>query len=597
MRKISRLTLLLLAVTVACLATGFIYETAWMPGAAVGAGVALRMIWVSLKQRELGSDVLALISIAATSLTAQWLAAAIIAVMLTTGQALESWASGRARAQLEALAKRAPRNIQLFSSDGSLSEKPIEAAKVGDRFMVRTGEVVALDGIAETDGSFDESALTGEPIPRDRVAGEEVASGVVNAAAPIVLLATTDSKTSTYSALVQLVEQVKTRNSAGVRLANKWALWFVPLSLLFALSTWLLTGEVEPAISVLVAATPCPLILAVPIAIIAGISNATKHGAIIKDGAALEQLSRAKVLLVDKTGTLTHGGPEVTNVQVAPANNADRVLQLAASVEQASSHVLAKAVVAGAKARGLKLLQIDSASEVLGEGLEAKVGQDVVRVGRLPSSLEDWAEVKSSLQIAVDLNGLLIGVIDLEDPIRPDAAQTLNRLRAFGISRVLLVTGDREPAARAIADAVGVDEVYAECRPQQKLDLVNQEISKKSGVVLVVGDGINDAPALAAADVGVAMGARGATAASESADVVLIEDSIARLADTIGVAKGAVARALQAAAAGMGLSVLAMTLGAFGVLSPTENALFQEFIDAVAILWALVPTSTRALKR
>jgi heavy metal translocating P-type ATPase len=555
------------------------------------------MIWVSVRQRELGSDVLALISIVATSLTSQWLAAALIAVMLTTGQALESWASGRARSQLEALAKRAPRNIQLFASDGSLSEKPIESAKVGDRFMVRTGEVVALDGISETDGSFDESALTGEPIPRERLAGEEIASGVVNAAAPIVLVATTDSKTSTYSALVQLVEQVKTRNSAGVRLANKWALWFVPLSLFFATATWLVTGEIEPAISVLVAATPCPLILAVPIAIIAGISNATKHGAIIKDGAALEQLSRASVLLVDKTGTLTHGGPQVTFVQVAPGLSADRVLQLAASVEQASSHVLAKAVVAGAKTRGLELLPIEGANEVLGEGLEASVGQDVVRVGRMPSSLEAWAVVKASLQIAVELNGVLIGVIDLEDPIRPDAAQTISRLRSFGVARILLVTGDREPAARLIASAVGVDEVYAECRPQQKLELVNQEIAKNAGVVLVVGDGINDAPALAAANVGVAMGARGATAASESADVVLIEDSISRLADTIGVAKGAVARALQAAAAGMGLSLMAMTLGAFGILSPTQNALFQEIIDAVAILWALIPASSSALKR
>jgi P-type E1-E2 ATPase len=328
----------------------------------------------------------------------------------------------------------------------------------------------------------------------------------------------------------------------------------------------------------------------VPIAIIAGISNATKHGAIVKDGAALEQLSKASTLLVDKTGTLTHGGPEVTSVQVAPSLSSDRVLQLAASVEQASSHVLAKAVVAAAKVRGLQLLAITQANEILGEGLQANIQGDVVRVGRLPSSPEDWVEVKPTLQIAVDLNGALIGVIDLEDPIRPDAAQTIQRLRSFGIKRVMLVTGDRKPAADAIGNAVGVDEVYAECRPQQKLELVNIELAKQAGVVLVVGDGINDAPALAAADVGVAMGARGATAASESADVVLIEDSIARLADTIGVARGAVARARQAAGAGMAMSLAAMVLGAFGLLSPTQNALFQEVIDAVAILWALVPS-------
>lgn len=591
MQRISKGSIVLVALTSLALALGLFSGNnfPFMIGAAVGAVLAIRLVWVSVREHEVGSDVLALISIVATALVSEWLAGAIIALMLSTGQALESWAAGRARSQLEALVQRAPRRIQLVDDENNITDADIKEVKVGDTFLVRTGEVVPVDGRLLSEASFDESALTGEPLPKEHFIGDEIPSGVVNAGEPVRLVATTTAETSTYSALVRLVENAKAHSAPGVRLANRYALWFVPLSLGISLATWLFTGNVHAAISVIVAATPCPLILAIPIAVIAGISGAAKHGAIIKDGAALEQLARSQVLLVDKTGTLTHGGPEVSTVQTAPGWKPEQILEIAAGLELASAHVLAKAVVRGAQSREILPAKATEVSEVLGEGLVGVVDGHNIRVGRLLEPVPAWVQVNTSLQICVDRDGEVIGVIDLEDPIRTDSVETIRQLRLLGVERVLLVTGDRRPAAEAIGNAVGVDEIFAECRPEDKLELVGVEKQNAKGAVLVVGDGINDSPALAAADVGVAMGARGATAASETASVVIIEDSIGRLVDAIRISKGARNRALQAAGVGMGLSLFAMLAGAFGLVSVTENAIAQEFIDAAAILWALVP--------
>lgn len=595
MRRISKSSILLLAATGLSVVFGFGLgsDFPFMGGAVIGFGLAVRLVWTSIREGEIGSDILALFAIIATALIEEWVAASIISLMLATGRALESWAAGRARSQLEALAQRAPRRIQLVSNDGSITDCEISKAKIGDTYLVRTGEVVPVDGRLKANASFDESALTGEPLPRERFAGDEVPSGVVNAGDPVELIATTTAESSTYAALVRLVDNAKAHSAPGVRLANRYALWFVPLSIAIALATWLITGNVQSAIAVIVAATPCPLILAIPIAIIAGISNAAKHGAIIKDGAALEHLAKSQVLLVDKTGTLTHGGPEITGIQTAPGVTEAELLSIASAMELASSHVLAKAVVRGARVREILPAKATMVQEILGEGLVGIVNGRSIRVGRLFEPTPDWVTVSTALQICVDRDGEVIGVIDLNDPIRDDAAATINELRLLGVNRVLLVTGDRRPSAEVVGKAVGVDEVFAECRPEDKLELVGIEKKKAKGSVLVVGDGINDSPALAAADVGVAMGARGATAASETASVVIIEDSISRLTDAIRIAQGARGRALQAAAIGMGLSLVAMLGGAFGLVSVTGNALAQEFIDAAAILWALIPAKAK----
>lgn len=600
MSKTLRNDYLLLLVTILSLVGGLVQPQGsigalltFAVGAAVGFTLSIALLIRAIKLGEFGSDALALIAIAATALTNEWVAASVISVMLATGRALERWAEGRARNQLEALLARAPRVVHSINTDGNPTDVPLEKVTLGSHILVRSGEVVPLDGRLVNSGTFDESALTGEPLPRFVAAGEEVASGVVNAATIVELITTRTSETSTYSALVRLVEQAQATSANGVRVANKWAVRFVPFALLLAAATWLITGNYANAVAVIVAATPCPLILAVPVAIIAGMSKASANGAIIKGGAALEALARAKTLLVDKTGTLTHGGPEVSQVAFAPGVDQDHAFKLAASLEQASPHVVARSILGEADRRKLDLEMATSVVEEHGVGLTGNVDGRQVRVGQLRAELPEWAPLTNALIVAVEIDDQLVAVIGLDDPLRDEAKGTINQLRKLGIQRVVMVSGDRTATAEQVGAEVGVDQVFAECTPERKLEIVHAEMLATNGSVVAVGDGINDAPALAAASVGVAMGARGATAASEAADVVIVEDSIKHLATAMLISKGARNRALQAAGVGMGLAVAAMIAAATGLLNATAAALSQEFIDMAAILWALVPVASK----
>lgn len=562
-------------------------------GAAVGFVLSIALLVRAIRLGEFGSDALALVAIAATALTGEWIAASVISVMLATGRALERWAEGRARNQLEALLARAPRLAHVIDTDGNPTDVSLSKVTLGSKILVRSGEVVPLDGTLVSNGTFDESALTGEPLPQFVAAGEEVPSGVVNAASNVELITTKTEATSTYSALVRLVEQAQAASANGVRVANKWAVRFVPFAILLAAATWLITGDYKNAVAVIVAATPCPLILAVPVAIIAGMSKAASKGAIIKGGAALEALARTKTVLVDKTGTLTHGGPEVSQVAFAPGVDQDKTLKLAASLEQASPHVVAKSILAEASRRNLKLQMASNVSETHGVGLTGTVDGHSLRVGQLESALPQWAPLTNALIVAVEIDGALAAVIGLDDPLRDEAKGTIDHLRNLGVERIIMVSGDRKATADQVGLEVGVDQVFAECTPERKLEIVHAEMLATKGSVVAVGDGINDAPALAAASVGVAMGARGATAASEAADVVIVEDSIKHLATAMLISKGARNRALQAAGVGMGLAIAAMFAAATGFLSATSAAVSQEFIDMAAILWALVPVASK----
>lgn len=562
-------------------------------GAAVGFVLSIALLVRAIRLGEFGSDALALVAIAATALTGEWIAASVISVMLATGRALERWAEGRARNQLEALLARAPRLAHVIDTDGNPTDVSLSKVTLGSKILVRSGEVVPLDGTLVSNGTFDESALTGEPLPQFVAAGEEVPSGVVNAASNVELITTKTEATSTYSALVRLVEQAQAASANGVRVANKWAVRFVPFAILLAAATWLITGDYKNAVAVIVAATPCPLILAVPVAIIAGMSKAASKGAIIKGGAALEALARTKTVLVDKTGTLTHGGPEVSQVAFAPGVDQDKTLKLAASLEQASPHVVAKSILAEASRRNLKLQMASKVSETHGVGLTGTVDGHSLRVGQLESALPQWAPLTNALIVAVEIDGALAAVIGLDDPLRDEAKGTIDHLRKLGVERIIMVSGDRKATADQVGLEVGVDQVFAECTPERKLEIVHAEMLATKGSVVAVGDGINDAPALAAASVGVAMGARGATAASEAADVVIVEDSIKHLATAMLISKGARNRALQAAGVGMGLAIAAMFAAATGFLSATSAAVSQEFIDMAAILWALVPVASK----
>jgi len=597
-------------VAVAALAIGVLLLSNGQNGAAnvsfsvsavVGFALSIQWLIAAIKEGALGSDVLAAVSIAATALTNEWLAAAVISLMLASGRALETWAEGRAHAQLGALLARAPREAHLLTTDGTARSVAIADVPLGARILVRSGEVVPLDGTLSTSGTFDESALTGEPLPVLRAIGEEVASGVVNTGAGVELTTTQTSQTSTYAALVRLVQQAQAQSANAVRLANKWAGWFVPFAVAVAAITWIVTKDYTNAIAVIVAATPCPLILAIPVAIIAGMSKAAKSGAIIKGGAALEQLARAQVILMDKTGTLTMGGPEVSRIVVAPGQDAQAVLRLVASLEQHSPHVVARALVAHAAGLEVEITAATDVSEEHGHGLSGVVSGQLVRVGQPIGEIPDWADIDDALLVAVEVDSQLAAMIGLADPIRTESQQTVLDLRALGVKRTVLVSGDRRSTVEAVAAEVGVDEYHAEFKPEQKLRLLQTiqaelKAGHSTGTVIAIGDGINDAPTLAAADVGVAMGARGATAASEAADVVIVEDSIDHLAYAVDIAQGARNRALQAAGVGMGLAIAAMLASSAGILNATQAAISQELIDASAILWALVPAKSR-LKR
>jgi heavy metal translocating P-type ATPase len=426
--------------------------------------------------------------------------------------------------------------------------------------------------------------------------GQEVASGVLNTGQSVELITTQDSQTSTYAGLIRLVQQAQASSASAVRLANKWAVWFVPFALLLALATLLITRDYHNAVAVIVAATPCPLILAVPVAIIAGMSKAASRGAIIKGGAALELLARTKTILLDKTGTLTHGGPAISEIALGPGFELEQVLSAAGSLEQDSPHVVAQAIVSKAQDARAVLSRATNVLETHGVGLVGTVAGQSVSVGQPLEPLPQWAKLNHSLLVAVNIDGVLAGMFGLDDPVREESKATIDALRKLGVERMILVSGDRRSTVEDVANEVGVDDFYAECSPEQKLLLLRAEQERTTGTVVAVGDGINDAPALAAAGVGVAMGARGATAASEAADVVIIEDSITHLAVAVDIAQGSRARALQAAGVGMGLAIVAMVLGSVGVLNATTAAISQEVIDAGAILWALVPAATRLPK-
>ena len=544
----------------------------------------------------MGSDLLAVLALLGAIFTDQLFAAAVISVMLATGRVLESWAEGQAERQLKALLSRVPRIVHRVKKDGSIEEIKIADVKIGDRILIRSGEITPTDGKLNISATLDESALTGEPLPVNREINEEISSGVLNAGKAFEYTATTTSENSTYAAIIKLVNAAHADSAPGVRIANIWAIRFVPLALFMAGTAWFISGDIDRAVAVLVAATPCPLILAVPIAIVSGLSQAAKNGAIVKGGQILESLANVETVLLDKTGTLTHGGPEVSEINSHPDLSDNELIRIAASVDQYSPHIVAKAIVDFAKKRNLQLHSCSNLEEIAGHEISADLDGNKVIVGQLNLEKPDWVTLRNPLQVAVQRNAQLIGVIGLNDPIRAESKEMVNQLRRVGVTHIALVTGDRKETAQEVADSVGITEIFSKVTAQGKLDITKDAISKSKGSVVVVGDGINDAPALAAADVGVAMGARGASAASEAADVVIVEDSIDRLTRAIHIAKRAKRKAIQAAGIGMLLSLAVMTTATLGITNASQGAVAQEIIDLIAIMWALTTLKSRPFK-
>jgi heavy metal translocating P-type ATPase len=596
---------MLLAVAVVGLASGGVLHlvgrgdaahVVWATTTALGLVPAAWWVVDAAREGRVGVDALAVLALVGTLVVRENLAGAVITVMLASGRTLEAQAAGRARRELRLLLERAPRIVHRYA-DGELTSPPLEDVGRGDLLMVQPGEVVPVDGLVERDTAvLDESALTGEPLPVEHRAGDAVRSGVVNAGGPFDLRATTAARESTYAGIVRLVSAAEASSAPFVRLADRYAGAFLVVSLVLAGAAWAVSGELVRAVAVLVVATPCPLILAAPVAIVSGLSRAARRGVVVKGGAALEQLARGEVLLFDKTGTITLGRPTVSEVITAGTITSDEVLRFAASLDQVSPHVLAAAVVRSARSRSLELTLPSNVEEVPGHGVRGLVDGHRVSVGKASwmSSLasDRWmrsvtrrAERDGALTVFVGVDDVPVGVMLLDDPIRTDAARTIRHLRRDGIRRVVMVTGDREETAQTVGAVIGVDDVLAERTPAEKVDAVRLE--QRSGPTIMVGDGINDAPALALADVGVAVGARGATASSEAADVVLTVDRLDRLGEAVVIARRSRDIALQSVLAGIGMSLVAMIVAALGYLPPTWGAVLQECIDVAVILNAL----------
>ncbi len=570
----------------------------WIGGTAIVLATLIVEIAVSIRRGQFGLDLIAALAMAGALALGEHLAGVIVALMFSGGQALEDFAQRRARREMTALLRRVPRRAARYR-DGRLEEVDLAALAVGDRILVRRGEVVPVDGIVWSEVAvLDESALTGEALPVRRRRGEPVLSGSTNAGDAFDLEATSDAADSTYAGIVRLVEAAQVARAPMARLADRYAIVFLGVTVLMAGSAWVVSGDAVRALAVLVVATPCPLILAVPVAIISGVSRCAKRGILVKGGGALELLAGVRTVLLDKTGTITDGRARLIDARVRDDLHPSELLRLAASLDQGSHHVVARALVSTARARDIPLDMPTHVREVPGSGIEGRVCGHEVAVGGLDfvrerardtefaREIQAWIQRDGTVAVVVAMDGAVAGALLLADEVRPEAGTVVRHLRDAGVERIVLVTGDRADLASGVAAMLGVDQVISEMKPQDKIAAVHSERSH-GRPVLMVGDGVNDAPALAAADVGVAMGARGAAASSEAADVVILVDRLDRLASALHIARRSRGIALQSVYAGIGMSMAGMTAAAFGYLSPVQGALLQEAIDVAVIANAL----------
>jgi heavy metal translocating P-type ATPase len=597
-----RLDLILVIIAVAGLASG---TALWAAGAAQLSGWAwsvatapvllalLIEIVTSLRRGDVGLDVVAALSMSAALAFGEPLAGNVVALMYAGGQLLETFAQGRARQEMTALLGRVAHSAMRYQGD-VLADTPIADIMPGDRILIRQGEVLPVDGhVASANAQLDLSALTGESVPAAALRGDEVLSGATCVGPSFDMVASRPAAESTYAGIVRLVKAAQSSKAPMVRLADRYAMAFLAVTVALAGAAWLLSGDPIRALAVLVVATPCPLILAVPVAIISGMSRTARIGVLVKGGGVLETLAQVRTAILDKTGTLTHGQASVSEIRTGAGFTENEVLRLAASLDQASGHVVATALIHAATARGLTLAVPEKVEEDAGAGIAGLVEGRAVLVGgqqfvetRSQSATDLSAGLPADTMTAlVAIDGAMAGVIVLKDKIRKDALSVLAAFRAAGVSRIVLASGDRSDIASAVGAGLGVDLALGDLTPSDKVAAVKAEAGR--GKVMMVGDGVNDAPALAAADIGVAMGARGTAASSEAAGVVLLVDELLPLARAIVIARRTRSIALQSVFAGLGLSLVAMVAAALGYLKPVEGALLQELIDVAVILNAL----------
>lgn len=555
----------------------------------------LPILWAmynDIRNGTYGVDILAATAIIASVLLKQYWAAIVVVIMLTGGEALEDYAEHRAHSELSALVSNAPTTAHLLRNNKQEDIKASEL-KVGDRFIVKPGELVPADGlVVEGTSSFDESSLTGESVPVTKTISETVLSGSVNQDGPVTVRATALAIDSQYQQIIRLVKSASASKAPFVRLADRYSIPFTLLAYAIAGSVWIITGEPIRFLEVIIVATPCPLLLAAPIALISGMSRASKYGIIVRTGSALEKLAETKTFAFDKTGTLTSGKLDVE--KIVPFNNysKDEVLSYAASLEQFSNHIIAKAITNKAESEKIKLVKVKKLEEFSGRGVKANFKARKLTVGRLSMLEQEGVVIPSKIDklshsntiVFVGLEDELVGYITLKDQLRAESKWTLESLKSSGINNFMLVTGDNEQVANSISKELGINSVTFDALPSDKLHTIEKI---KERPVAFVGDGVNDAPVLMAADVGIALGARGSTAASESADMVILPDDISRVASGYTIATKTFKIARQSILIGIGLSVFLMIIFATGKFIPLYGAIVQEAVDVFVIFNAL----------
>ena len=590
----------LFGLAIAAIIAGLVLELAdqpvaahWVLGILSIAAVLpiVREMWQDLRTGRYGIDILAVTAIVTSVILGQYWAAIVIVVMFTGGEALEDYAERRAHSELDALLSRAPTRATVIRK-GKTLELNVSDIRIGDLIIIKPGEVVPADAtITEGTANFDESSLTGESLPQAKGSGDDLLSGSINIDGAVTAKCIRAAADSQYEQIIKLVRAAQNAQAPVVRLADRYSVPFTLASYTIALAAWYFGHHAIRFLEVIVVATPCPLLLAAPIAVISGMSRAAKHGIIVKTGSALEQLAEAKTIAFDKTGTLTLGSLSVDAVTTYSPYDKSKLLALAAALEQNSNHVLARAIVDKAKQSEVKIPKAKRVKEVAGQGLAATVSGKSVLVGRLdflqsnevelPSKFGKDTKAQTATYVAID--GKLAGFITFKDTVRPESKATIKTLRKLGLD-TLMITGDNAASAKAIAKQLGIRQVYAEMLPGDKLHVL-EELTERP--VAFVGDGVNDAPVLTAADIGIALGARGSTAASESADMVIMLDDLSRVVRAVDIAKRTFAIARQSILGGIALSVILMFIFATGKFPPLAGAIIQELVDVIVIFNAL----------
>ena len=544
----------------------------------------------TIKSGQFGVDILAVIAIVSCTFTGDMIAAYIIGLMISSGEALETLAGRRAKRELSALIKRQPTRVHLVDNDDVVEVK-LDRIKVGDIVLVKANEIVPIDGrLIDQAAVMDESSLTGESTPVSKVNGDQLISGTVNLKNNITIKATTNANNSYYAQLIRYVKSMEGQPSRFVSLSNRYAVAFTIISLVIAVASWIISDNIQRLTQVLVVASPCPLLLAAPIAFVSGMAKCSKNGIIVKNGSALELTALADTFAFDKTGTITDNQITVSRIESTSDYTRTDLLSIAAATESASTHVLATCLVNYAKVRNIEPANITSIREVTGRGLFARLEHKRIVLGSLSflasNKIAGLPSGGDQLATYIAINGRLVGIIYFAETIRPGINNTIRKLRSLGVKHCLILTGDRRESALRVGQQIQITKVFSELKPQDKVVVVQQYQADNHRVVMV-GDGVNDAPVLAAADVGVAVCAMEATVASDTADVVISGNRVNRIYRLRQIAKQTLSIAQQSVLIGVFLCLILELIAAFGYLPAIYGAISQEVIDLLAIVNAL----------